>query len=617
MARPFPMRPIQVRHGRSRDPKDVPPPGTSFVHARTSIPRAGKIRRVIGNQIRNIKRWNQIVRVLARYGFVEFLREIGLGNVVAGLLDRVRIGREEAALVRMPTAVRLRHAMEELGPTFIKLGQVLSTRRDLVPDDWADEFANLQSGCPAVSWAEIEQLLHESYPEGVDAKFASIEQEPIAAASMAQAHRAVLLDGTPVVLKVLRPNIREIIAGDMEALRFLARLVDEHLPSMGFDPNATVAEFARELDRETDLTNEGRATDRLSTMFEDQPEVDFPTIYWPETTRDILCESVAEGVLLADLDVSTLDPEQRRKIVSVGAGAVFHQTLEVGFFHADPHPGNIFVRPDGGLTFIDCGMTGFVDEQTRLRLAEIVYGVTRNDADMVMRAAMKLAEVDFDQVDLKAARSDVQELVGRFVGVPLDRIDMGSVLDEFFQTLRRHDLRCPADVVLLIKALTTIEGVAMSIDPSFDLIAFTRPYIEKLLKGRFSPKAVGRRAREVAMEVLGLGETLPGELLTFLSRVRRNRLRLQLDVVAIEDLVVGLEDASERIGYALLISALVMASAILVLASRGEGIAFHLGVAGFVVSATFAFGLLFNSWRNRRRLKRRTRALRKARGDRL
>ncbi|MCP4795136.1 MAG: AarF/ABC1/UbiB kinase family protein, partial [Phycisphaeraceae bacterium] len=223
---------------------------------------------MIGNQIRNIKRWNQIIRVLARYGFVEFLREIGLGNVVAGLLDRVRIGREEAALVRMPTAVRLRHAMEELGPTFIKLGQVLSTRRDLVPDDWADEFANLQSGCPAVSWAEIEQLLHESYPEGVDAKFASIDQEPIAAASMAQAHRAVLLDGTPVVLKILRPDIREIIAGDMEALRFLARLVDEHLPSMGFDPNATVAEFARELDRETDLTNEGRATDRLSLMFE-------------------------------------------------------------------------------------------------------------------------------------------------------------------------------------------------------------------------------------------------------------------------------------------------------------------------------------------------------------
>ena len=143
-----------------------------------------RLRPVIGNQIRNIKRWNQIIQVLARYGFVEFLREIGLGNVVAGLLDRVRIGRSEAALVRMPTPVRLRHAMEELGPTFIKLGQVLSTRRDLVPDDWADEFAKLQSGCPAVPWGEIEQLLLESYPAGIDSNFASIDKEPIAAASM-------------------------------------------------------------------------------------------------------------------------------------------------------------------------------------------------------------------------------------------------------------------------------------------------------------------------------------------------------------------------------------------------------------------------------------------------
>jgi ubiquinone biosynthesis protein len=419
-----------------------------------------------------------------------------------------------------------------------------------------------------------------------------------------------------VVLKILRPHIREAIIGDMEALRFLASLVDEHVSNVGFDPKATVEEFAKELDRETDLTNEGRATDRLTSMFADNPEVDFPTIHWHATTRDVLCESLASGTLLADLDISTLSAEQRRSIVSIGAGAVFHQTLEVGFFHADPHPGNIFVRPDGGLTFIDCGMTGFVDDQTRLRLAEIVYGMTRNDPDMVMRAAISLADVDLDAIDIKAARADVQQLVGRFVGIPIDRIDMGGVLDEFFQTLRRHDLRCPAEVVLLIKALTTIEGVAMQIDPTFDLIGFTRPYIEKLLKGRFSPKAVARRFREAGMELLHLGETLPGELTSFLQRARRNRLRLQLDIVAIEDLVVGLEDASERIGYALLISALVMASAILVLASRGEGIAFHLGIAGFVTSATFAFGLMFNGWRSRRKLKKRTRALRRARGER-
>jgi ubiquinone biosynthesis protein len=302
-------------------------------------------------------------------------------------------------------------------------------------------------------------------------------------------------------------------------------------------------------------------------------------------------------------------------VVVNGARAVFHQTLEAGFFHADPHPGNIFVHDDGSITFIDCGMTGFVDESTRMRLAEIVYGVVRNDPDMVMRAALLVADVDQDAVDLKAARSDVQQLVARFVGVPLERINLADVLDDFFQTLRRHDLRCPADIVLLIKALGTIEGVATRMDPSFDLVAFTQPYIERLLKSRFSPRAVARRVREAALELVHLGEVLPTEIATFLRRARRNRLRVQLDVVAIEDLVVGVEDASERLSYAVLIASLVMASSILVLASKGDGVAFYLGMGGFVASATLAFGLIVNGWRRRRRLRRMSRRMRKARGE--
>lgn len=570
---------------------------------------------MIAGHIRNLRRWNQILRVLARHGFTSFLTEVGLGDMLGRLLDSVKLWREEAELMRMPTPVRLRHAMEELGPTFIKLGQVLSTRRDLVPDDWAKEFEKLQSDCPRVDYDEIRVVLDRNLGERVDELFREIDPVPLAAASMAQAHRAVLADGETVVLKILRPHIRETIEGDMEALRFLARLAEEHLPNLGIDPIATVEEFARELDRETDLEHEARSTERLATMFEDDPTVSFPTIHWEATTRDVLCESIVEGRHLVDVDPETLDPALRRAIVVNGARAVFHQTLEVGFFHADPHPGNIFVHDDGAITFIDCGMTGFVDEATRMRLAEIVYGVVKNDPDMVMRAALLVADVDQDTVDLKAARGDVQQLVARFVGVPLERIDLGGVLDDFFQTLRRHDLRCPADIVLLIKALGTIEGVASRIDPTFDLVGFTHPYIEKLLKSRFSPRAVARRVREAALELVHLGEVLPTEIATFLRRARRNRLRVQLDVVAIEDLVVGVEDASERLSYAVLIASLVMASSILVLASKGDGLAFYLGMGGFVASATLAFGLIVNGWRRRRRLRRMSKRMRKARGD--
>ena len=570
---------------------------------------------VIGNHLRNIKRWNQILQVLASHGFAGFLREIGLGDAAAAVLDKVLL-RNEAELLRLPTAVRLRRAMEELGPTFIKLGQVLSTRRDLVPDEWSAEFARLQSDCPKVPFEEIKAQLEQSLGGRLDELFTEIDETPIAAASMAQAHRAVMKDGKVVVLKVLRPGIRDLIESDMDALRFIAKLAEEHLPNQGFDPMGTVEEFARELDRETDLEDEARSTERLSAMFEDDPSIRFPEIHWEATTRDCLCEEKVEGQLLADLDVDGLSPEVRRAIVENGSRATFHQTLEVGFFHADPHPGNIFVHEDGAITFIDCGMTGFVDEGTRLRLAEIVYGVVGNDPESVTKAAIAIADVDLDDVDLGPLRSDVERLVSRFVGVPLERIDLGNVLDEFFQALRRHDLLCPPNIVLLIKAMGTIEGVATEVDPSFDMVAFTRPYIEGLLKKRFSPRAVARRVRNLGVELLQLGESFPGEVSSLLRRVRRNRLRIQLDLVAIEDVVSGVEDASERLGYAVLIASLVMASSILVLASGGQGLTWFLGMGGFLFSATLAFGLIINSWRRRRRLRKLGLRLRKARGDR-
>ena len=570
---------------------------------------------MIGNHLRNLKRWNQIIQVLVSHGFAGFLREIGLGDAAAAVLDRVLL-RKEAELIRLPTPVRLRRAMEELGPTFIKLGQVLSTRRDLVPDEWAAEFAKLQSDCPKVPFDEIRKQLEMTLGDRLDELFVEIDENPLAAASMAQAHRAVMKDGSVVVLKVLRPGIRGLIESDMDALRFIARLADEHLPNQGFNPIDTVEEFARELDRETDLEDEGRSTERLQTMFADDPSIRFPQIHWDATTRDCLCEEKVEGKLLADLDVSTLSQDVRRAIVENGSRATFHQTLEVGFFHADPHPGNIFVHDDGAITFIDCGMTGFVDEGTRMHLAEIVYGVVSNDPDSVTKAAIAIANIDVDDVDLMPLRSDVERLVSRFVGVPLERIDLGNVLDEFFQALRRHDLLCPPNIVLLIKAMGTIEGVATEVDPSFDMVAFTRPYIERLLKKRFSPRAVARRLRNVGVELIQLGESLPREISSLLRKTRRNRLRIQLDLVAIEDVVSGVEDASERLGYAILIASLVMASSILVLASKGEGLTWYLGMSGFLFSATLAFGLIINSWLRRRRLRKLGLRLRKARGDR-
>jgi len=260
-------------------------------------------------------------------------------------------------------------------------------------------------------------------------------------------------------------------------------------------------------------------------------------------------------------------------------------------------------------------MTGFVDESTRMHIAELVYGITKNDSEMVMQAAISISGVDPDEIDLKGARADVQELVARFVDVPLDQINLGSVLDQFFQVLRRHNLKCPADIVLLIKAMSTIEGVATTYDPDFDMVSFTRPYIEKLLRRRFSPHAVAKQARETAFAFLSLIRETPGDLSGLFRRIRSGRLRMQMDVIGIEDLTSTIDAASEKLSFSVQNASVVMASSVLVLASRGEGFVFHLGLAGFVISAGFALHLMFTAWRQRRRITRRAKLMRQARGE--
>ncbi|MEE2680774.1 MAG: AarF/UbiB family protein [Planctomycetota bacterium] len=559
---------------------------------------------LIASQIRNLGRYRQILTVLIKYGFADFVRHTGLSAVVSRSLGILgRRGRAEADFIRQSKEVRLRLALEELGPTFIKLGQVLSTRRDLVPDEVAAEFAKLQSECPIVPFDQIRLRLEQEFPGKVDEIFKSIDETPIAAASMAQAHRAVLASGEDVVLKILRPGIEETLLADMEILRFIATVVDDYFENMGFEPIEVADEFARELSREIDLQQEGRSTENLKAAFADDPEIDFPEVFWQATTKRILCIEEIHGELLARVEPETLPTEVRRKIVENGSRAVFKMTLEMGFFHADPHPGNMFInKDDGSITFIDCGMVGHVDLETRMHIAELVYGVTKNDADEVMKCALALADMDPDNIDLRRARGDVQQMVDQFVGVPMDRIDLGQLLDDFFQTLRRYGLQCPADVVLLIKAMSTIEGVGARIDPTFDMVTFAHPYIAHLLKERYSPKAIMRRIKNTSNSYLSVLESIPQDISSIVRKIRRNEFKLDFDLGRMEELIETAEAATDNVAHSLLISAIVISSAILVHAAPEDhwSIQGVLGLTGFIVAVVMGLGLLFKSWRHRR-----------------
>lgn len=554
----------------------------------------------ITRRIHHVQRYAQVLEVLARHGFAELSTELKIDTLIER--GRAIIGaapKQPSEPVPLPR--RLRLVMEELGPTFVKLGQVLSTRSDLIPEHWVAEFRLLQNNVPGVEYEVIQKALEAQYPQGLKKLFRSIQKKPLAAASMAQVHRARLKDGTRIVLKVLRPGIREAVAIDMEILQSLAEFVEAHFANLGYSPTEAVSEFAKELKREVDLMYEGRSTERLGSLFDGDPDVVFPGVHWEATTHDVLALDEIQGLVLSDYAPGKLSAEDRRKLVENGARAVFVQCLDYGFFHADPHPGNLIAMEGGRIAFIDCGMTGQVDAKTARQLADLVGGVVQGDLDRVIAVAGALADVGQEKLEDRALRSDVNAIISEFRGTPLERLDLGRVLHDFFGTLRKHRVRCPADVILLIKALTTIEGVGRDLDPSFDMVSFVRPYLENLVSKRWGPSALQGRLKKSVLQYLELIEDLPGELRPIFSQLRKNKLAVNIEHRGLDRLTRTIEHASRNISFAVIIAAIVVGSSILVLAARnvGMGALSTFGVAGFLAAAVLAVVMVITNRKRR------------------
>jgi len=547
----------------------------------------------VARSIRNVMRSTEILEVLVRHGFADVVTQIGFDR----LFERGKrfLGAAPSPQIEhLPRPARMRLAMEELGPTFMKLGQMLSCRKDLIPAEWADEFAKLQAEGPKLPFEVIREALAKEFQGREATLFASIEETPIAAASMAQVHRATLADGTPVVLKILRPGTEERTQADLEILQTFAEFAEAHLKNSGFSPRDVVHEFGRELKREVDLTYEGRSTDRLRRAFESDPNVEFPVVYWDVTTRRVLALEEFKGVLLSRLKDGDLTPEQRTEVVSHGADAVARQCLEIGLFHADPHPGNLFALPraDGHVAagFIDCGMTGRIEPRTMEQLARLVKAVAEANVDEAIAVAGQLANVEPKKLDEPGFRGDMAELVQSFEVTSFDQFNLPGLLENLFQTMRAHHIQFPAELILLIKALTTIEAVGRSLDPTFDLIAHMRPAITRVVARRYGWAALRRRLRDGIAQYALVVEELPREIMMLMGTVRRNNFAVNLQHRGLTQLTRTIEHASRNIGFALMVTGLTVSSAILILASDrgGRPGLLTIGTGGFVLAGVMA-----------------------------
>lgn len=553
----------------------------------------------ITRRVHHVQRFAQVLEVLARHGFHDLSQQLGLHTLIGRSVAAISGQPPPPPAQKVPLPVRLRSVMEDLGPTFVKLGQVLSTRPDLVPQEWADTFKSLQNNVPGVEYPLIQKTLAAEFPGQLRKIFRSIQKKPLAAGSMAQVHRAALKNGTRVVLKILRPGIRELIAVDMDILQELAGFVEKHFADKGYSPTEVVAEFAKELTRETDLMYEGRSTERLGLFFADDPDIVFPTVYWQATTKNVLCLDEIPGLPLANTPYDSFTPQVRRALVENGTRAVFRQCLDLGFFHADPHPGNIIALPKGRIAFIDCGMTGQVDERTARQLGELVTGVVDGDIERVISAAGAIADVSSEKLDDRALRADVNQIISQFKGTPFERLNLGQVLQDFFATLRNHNVRCPADIILLIKALTTIESVGRDLDPSFELVPFVQPYLEELVKKRYGTTAIYTRLKRGLLQYLELVEDIPSEIRPIISQLRKNKLAVNLEHRGLDRLTHTIEHASRNIASALIIAALFIGSSIVILSSHTQGLT-TLTILGIAGLAAAAFLTILMMLRNRK-----------------
>ncbi|MDH4234921.1 MAG: AarF/UbiB family protein, partial [Gallionella sp.] len=548
------------------------------------------------------------------------VRRMGMANVLERA-GRALLWKHADELAHLEPPARVRRALEELGPTFIKLGQVLATRVDLFGPEWIAEFSKLQDSAPAVPYAEIRQQLIEELGAPPEEIFASFDAEPLAAASIAQVHRARLEDGSAVVVKVRRPGIRPIIEADLRWLLRLAELAEaENSELRRFHPKDIVRQFELSLRRELDFSAECRNAERIANNFKDYtdpdttfppaaeqpdtasvlPPIVIPRVYWQWTGERVCVQEFIDGIPGRDLAAAERAGLDRKTLARRGAYAVLKMTVEDGFFHADPHPGNIFYLPGNRIAFIDFGMVGRLTEERRDQLIRLLLGLVRHEP-------ARVADVMVDWsgegvVDEAALLLEIQTFVDQYHGVPLKQLSIGAMLTDMVAILREHQIALPADLALLIKAFITLEGMGSELDPDFDMAGTAIPMLEQALRARYTPAALIRRGWRSASEMLALLADLPHDLSRLLRAARRGRLEVHIDVTHLKHVGNQLDHAANRLVVGIVVAALIIGSSIVMTVSGGPtllGLPFF-GLLGYLGAAVGGVWLLLSIWKSNR-----------------
>jgi len=554
----------------------------------------------VNRTLRRVNRYSEILGVLVRYGFADMVRKID-GGV------RFRSKNLQRQKGNWTRPKRMRRALEELGPTFVKIGQLLSHRPDILASDWITEFEKLRSMVPPVGSKEIFEVLEEELGAPPEEVFQNFNPSPIASASIAQVHRAKLLSKTPtthaidVAVKIQRPGIRRTIEVDLFILRDMARILERTSSSIAqFKPVEAIRELEYALLQELDFRNEAENLRCFRRNFEDNPLVKAPEPFPHYSSRRVLTMSFIDGIPVGDCLGHDSKGVDRTAIARLGAEAVLRQIFEHRFFHSDPHGGNILIIPGNKIAFLDFGQVGTILPSQRIFLADILEAMINSDVPHAVRAVFTWSgyrEPEF----IRRFTMDMELLIQRYITRPFGRIEIGEVFSAMVNLIKHYEIEIPSNFYLLAKALLTIESIASALEPSFDFKQISTPFVREMIAKELSPTKIAKKIVQTSGDTLRLMQNLPNEAFDILRMIREGRIRTEVEIRNTKILITTLRKVITRLSVSVFLAAMIMGSSILV-QSRIPPLILGIpaiGILGFMISGLIGILFLVNLWRSK------------------
>ncbi|NOU98807.1 ABC1 kinase family protein [Paenibacillus planticolens] len=554
-------------------------------------------------RIRQLHRYRDIVVALVRHGFGFLVEE-------SDLLQRLRIPlrgfRVEDDVDRKTLGLRIKNVVEELGPTFIKLGQIASTRSDLLSEDIVKELKKLQDQVKSFPYNQVQDTIEAELGQSIDAVFGHLEVESLAAASIGQVHRGVLRTGEHVAVKIQRPQAAESIRTDLEILADLAALAERRFAwARRLQVELIIAEFSRSLISELDYTKEARNAEKIAAQFKDVDHIYVPQIYSEYSSRKVITMQYIEGVRLYEEDQLLALGYDRARIAKRLIQALFHQIFVDGLFHADPHPGNILILPGEVIAFLDFGMVGRLTVEMKYHFSSLIIALMRQNTDGVIKAIYRIGFIDED-IDMAELHYDIEGLREQYYGVPLSQVSLGGIVNDLFEVAYKYHIRVPADFILLGKTLVTIEGVVVTLDPTISIVKLAEPFGLQLMMERFRPKNL---TASIFKDITDYGHmlvNLPRQSRELISLIKKGKMHLDVSVSEADDILRKLDRIGNRITFSivLLSFSLIMMGLIVGSSIVGRKPNFLLNVptieVGFVVASLMMIWLLLSIFKSGR-----------------